>query len=885
MKPLKLELQAFGPFADYQSVDFDKLSRNGIFLIKGFTGSGKTTIFDAMTFALYGGGSGVDSKSKIGRNDLEEWRCTQAERSMATFVALTFSAHGRKYYFKRSLEPKRVNFSQKFEGGELDDDDNIIPFFNNPKKEELTKKAEELIGLTKEQFRQVILLPQGQFERFLTASSEDKEAILKKIFDADLWERYAKAFFERANDRKSKLDTEKNDVNYSLSEEGVTSIEELSELIIDTESKRKANKQAHKEFDADTKRDKLNKDRVLSGSFKALHGVEAEIVKLENEKDEIDELRLRHKKAEKAETLREIITAFENAQEQLNTRTVDLQNKESSLLEARKAEENARNKKEEHEKNSPVEELTKKIGEYEKKASFYKDFESLKNAFSETQRHFNAANTKAAEEKGKYQAAKDDASAKKQDFDTADEKARKYRNRYFNGIYGELADQLVEGECCPVCGSKDHPHPAVKTEDSVSKDDMDKAQTNADKKRKLWDASEATRKDAEKKREIADAALNERLTEKNAAESKLNAAKQNLIEGISDEAALEKKIEELNNEIKIYQEVENNLQERWRNSQNSLSGAQTAHEIAKKEKKEAEEALLASKTTLNKALSESGYSDLSEPKADMASAEERQEMHGRIVSYETDCKSKNEELAKKKKELDGLNEPDESTFEDREKEIKSEEEEFNRQDATLLDKIDKLLNKQQLLEEKWKHYKENISQAENDLAFARKLRGDTGIGLQRYVLAIMFNQVIGEANRMLENVHGGRYRLFRTDDKGAGNKRGLELKVHDNRSPEYEGRSVHMLSGGEKFLVSLALSIGMSTIAQKTGVQIEALFIDEGFGTLDDNSIKDAMNVLESVRKTSGTIGIISHVQLLESNITTHLEVVKQDSGSKIVMC
>ena len=91
-----------------------------------------------------------------------------------------------------------------------------------------------------------------------------------------------------------------------------------------------------------------------------------------------------------------------------------------------------------------------------------------------------------------------------------------------------------------------------------------------------------------------------------------------------------------------------------------------------------------------------------------------------------------------------------------------------------------------------------------------------------------------------------------------------------------------MLSGGEKFLVSLALSIGMSTVAQKTGVRIEALFIDEGFGTLDDDSIADAMMVLESVRESSGMIGIISHVQLLESVITSHIEVVKSDKGSYI---
>ncbi len=136
---------------------------------------------------------------------------------------------------------------------------------------------------------------------------------------------------------------------------------------------------------------------------------------------------------------------------------------------------------------------------------------------------------------------------------------------------------------------------------------------------------------------------------------------------------------------------------------------------------------------------------------------------------------------------------------------------------------------------------------------------------------------------MLSKVHGGRYQLFRTDDKGSGNKKGLELKVYDRRSPDDKtGRSVRMLSGGEKFLVSLSLSIGMSTIAQKAGMRIDSLFIDEGFGTLDETSINDAMEILECVRKNSGVIGIISHVKLLEENIATQIEVVKTDNGNYI---
>ena len=281
---------------------------------------------------------------------------------------------------------------------------------------------------------------------------------------------------------------------------------------------------------------------------------------------------------------------------------------------------------------------------------------------------------------------------------------------------------------------------------------------------------------------------------------------------------------------------------------------------------------------------ENGYTDYLHVKSLLIDNAERTKLHEEIVGYATSCESTAEELEKKKNELHGKEEPDSAEFEQRQKEIDTESETFNAENAKLKTTIERLEKKHKSLSDKQAHFDAEIMQAESDLAFARKLRGVTGVGLPRYVLAVMFNQVIGEANQMLSKVHGGRYYLFRSDDKGSGNKRGLELKVHDNRSPEKEGRSVSMLSGGEKFLVSLSLSIGMSAVAQKSGVQIEALFIDEGFGTLDDSSIHDALDVLDGVRKGSGIVGIISHVALLQDNIPTHLEVVKSEAGSSIVL-
>ena len=300
MKPLFLEIQAFGPYVEKQTVDFEKLGQKGIFLIKGNTGSGKTTIFDAMTFALYGGGTGDNDKTKNGRNDLEEWRCTQADSSTDTVVSFTFSVRDHKYKFTRSLTQKRVNLSAKYEAGEIDEDGNVIPFFNNPKKDDLTRKSEELIGLTKEQFRQVVLLPQGQFERFLTASSSEKEDILQKIFGSEQWSKYAQAFYDEAFSRKDNLDKEKAEIEHSLSEEKLETIADLKQKIDDLNNELKSLEEKHSEFAGDKKQKRLNEDIMLSEQFAPLHSLEDTLQKFAEKKDEIDKKRQSYVEAEKA---------------------------------------------------------------------------------------------------------------------------------------------------------------------------------------------------------------------------------------------------------------------------------------------------------------------------------------------------------------------------------------------------------------------------------------------------------------------------------------------------------------------------------------------------------------------------------------------------------
>ena len=882
MKPLRLEIQAFGPYVKMQTIDFEKLSENGIFLIKGPTGSGKTTIFDAMTFALYGGSSGDDSKSKIGRNDLEEWRCNQADRTLETIVSFRFSVREKQYVFIRKLVPKRVSLSEQYSAGELDDSGNLLPFFENPKKDALTKKAEELIGLTKEQFRQVVLLPQGQFERFLTAGSEEKGLILEKLFDVQRWDAYASQLCKSAADREAALRREKAEIQQSLGEEHLTTLPELESLISDYTGQLAENAREEAAFGAEEKQAQLNADIALAERFAPLQQLQEKMEKLREGAAEIDRARQALDRARKAESLRLLIDDFEKSRTELEKQQEKTRELVKKLPEVEKAADDAAAALEDHLAKSPVADLRRTSGEYAAKRPVYEKLEGLRAAAHAAVQELENEEREEKQASAALQKAAKEAKEAFDVFQRLEEQTLGLRNRYYAGIYGEIAASLEAAKPCPVCGSLSHPSPARRTADSASKQEVDAAEKAAREAKAAWKARDEKREAAQKSKDDHGRILTERKQAAAAAQTEWENARNGLAAGIPTLEALDRKIRELEAEAEAYEARTSALREAARSAENEKNSLKTTAQNGEAACRSAQLALSQTEERLTDALREKGYSDVRDAKADLCTEEERDALAQRIAAFEASRKETREDLEARQRELEGLQMPEKSGFEARQKEIQDRSKAFANRQAELKGTVERLSRKLAVLQRKQAHYDANIQQAEDDLEFGKRLRGDTGIGLQRYVLAILFNQVIGEANRMLGKVHEGRYRLYRSDSKGKGNKRGLELKVHDSRSPDGAGRGVAMLSGGEKFLVSLALSIGLSTVAQKGGVRIEALFIDEGFGTLDDSSIHDALDVLESVRRSCGMIGIISHVQLLESNIPTHLEVIKSEAGSRI---
>ena len=878
MKPLLIEFQAFGPYAGHEVIDFKELLNKGLFLICGETGSGKTMLLDAMTFALYGKSSGN------GRNDFEANRCMSADYDTPTFVKFVFETAGQEYVFERRLERKRKNLSASYTMMKKDDDGVWQPLGENLKDKDLNNKARELIGLEYDQFRQVIILPQGQFEKLLTSNSDEKEKILSDIFGEKKWQKIADKFYEEASARKDELKLVKERIRTSLAEVGCENKGELKSLIEHKEDEYKYAVSSYEANDYDSRRKALNDELLIARRFGDMHKVEGRLNELKSESSKRDAWEVELGRALKAEDIRGLIDEWESSEQTASTRRKDLEaiiQEEESI--ASSVDECAARIKALANKQGEIDEIAKSITLMESRVEDYESIDSLRNEYNRSQKEYDAKAEELEEARQKNEAYVPVIDALQREYKALDAEHRCMLETYLCGISAVLASGLEEGTECPVCGSIHHPKKAELSIDSVTKEAVDA-------KKKQSDDKYAMLQDSLLKQSQMGKIYEDKAFELATADTKLAQAKtlyeqmsSNLIDGIDSLDALQKSIADASASVKEYADNKKALDDKYIALKETLSGHKSKIESAQNELKLAEKKLSLAYDNLNNAIGESIFKSHEDVIQALSSLQERNNLQDRIARYDAELEAVNRQLLDMQAELEGKTYVEESLIQSKIDELDVAIKEQTEIQTLLRSSIQSLTDKLALIDREGDGIDEACMQAEEDFTFAKKLRGDTGTGLQRYVLGIMFSSVVAAANKMLELVHDGRYHLYRSDDKVSGsNKRGLELKVYDKYSDDTEGRFVNSLSGGEKFLVSLALSIGMSTIAQKSGIKIEALFIDEGFGSLDESSIVDAMNVLNTVQEANGLVGIISHVQLLRDRIPTKLIISKKEGRSHI---
>lgn len=1010
MIPVKLTFQAFGPYVKRQEIDFRKFADSGVFLIHGATGSGKTTILDAMTYALYGKSSGGQ------RGDITAMRCQLAKEDTPTEVEFIFKTGSKTYKFTRSIKERTkrngdraFNISQN--AMSLNSDGIFVPFFENPKIRDVEQKANELIGLDYQQFAQVIILPQGKFEKLLMAKSDEKENILVTLFNAEKWQEAAEWICGEANKIARNIALKEEHINVLLKSEQASSTDDLK---IQVEKLRSEIEKSFKEKDKKSElltreKEKYQLQKDIFNLFEEREKTEKELSKIKEKEKSISVFSAKLEKGrkalnvsqkyssvlnmykqfqkskenlekekrnnsscisalEKAKKSLEILKENEKYIENLKEEKIKLENltetyKTISTAAAEAKAEDAALKKLTDENKSKQElcDLTKEdLKNYREKKDFiFNNYQLNLPILREKYDKFMLMDKKSQELKTislKINNTDNDLRSLNQRLEENKRASVLKRNEYeksYNQYIDEtaylLSKNLKEGQECPVCGSIHHPkkasgtknagdastikklsheleelakesnkimnltvkQDAIKTswierqeslqEEIVKIKENLKNDTKEDILQKLKDAEKESKKlssiiETETKLTAKTNRLTLELSELNSKilsqsrlkeekSAKLNALNASKIEGIESENDLSKKIGSLKIEINNYTNKLDSLSERKINAEKLLSSSNASMKFLKEDTKNKSSEYEKGKSEYYVLLQENNFADTAEFKSCLADPNVLDGWDKQIQEYIIEKGSVMKNLKRLIQLTEGKEKPDIDKIKNLISDIEKNVTELEKHIALNSDRKERIKKTIQSAEKEQHSLQKMIQKYDLYNSFGVTLRGDRGISLRRYVLGVMLSSVTAEANRLLKNVHDGRYQLCRTlEVSGRTRKAGLELEVFDAYSGEKRG--VTGLSGGEKFLVSLALSLGLSAVvqAQSGGIKINTIFIDEGFGSLDSSSIKDALNVLASVKGSKRLVGIISHVQILKETINSSITIEKDRSGSTLVI-
>ncbi len=915
MRPIKLIMSAFGPYAGKIEIPMNELGESGLYLITGATGTGKTTIFDAICFALYGEASGKNRETEM-------LRSKYASIDTPTEVDLTFLHNGKEYRIRRNPSYERRakrgdGFTTETAQVELYYPDGQVK--TNAK--EVANAVHELLGITREQFAQIAMISQGEFLKLLLAESKEREKIYRELFHTakyqSLQEELNRKFLEAKNEAEQAKSSiaqyvdgimvESDSVwnpDVAKAKKGEMVAEEillLLERIIEEDKKEEIQIEEElkiQELILGEIQQKIGEARKIEETRRALTAAREQFVRASEETGK-KELILKEKEAEipKEEALVLKISKIEAEIQEYEKLDGLIKSIRSSEMERNDATENLNQFK------------NHKVLLEEKIEALKAELVLLKEAGINKERYLNEKeraeqmflslnklekelitldHIRQAWKKVQEQYFVDDKRLKEA-LKTFEQMDQAYRD----GQAGILAEALEEGIPCPVCGSTSHPQKAKRLEHVPTKEALDQSKRDYDMAHKK--ATDSSVLVGSKKSEMDLQEKNVRNTAHELLgfddfESLPELLKQKKEAVTTQIAVLKKQIESEEKNVsrkQILEEKElpesetklNQTSEKVRVLGEKLIKMNTFIETTSKEQIELQGKLTySSKEDANRVKNELQQEkdqikkafDLAKKSYD-AQKETEARLQGQIIGYENALKDAKEinlvEETSRYRDLSQMREQKQTSGKEVHSRISNNQSTYT-----------KIQNKVQELSQKEKKYQ--WLKALSDTANGKLTGGKDKITLETYIQIAYFERIIQRANLRFMKMSGAQYELKRAEKASSFvGKTGLELLVIDH----YNGteRSVKSLSGGEQFMASLSLALGLSDEVQSAagGIQIDTMFVDEGFGTLDSERLDQVYNALASITEGNCLVGIISHVSELKNKIDKQIVITKQQSG------
>lgn len=1002
MMPISLTLSAFGPYPDTITIDFESFQEDGLFLITGPTGSGKTMIFDAMIFALYGKTSG-----QIRQTD--SLRCDHALNEIPTFVEFSFSLHQQNYTIKRN--PKYY-----LEGKKTPKQPSALLTLPDGKMvegiKEVNQKMISLLGVDDQQFKQICMIAQGEFTKLIMASSDEREKVLRELFHSETYQKLEeklKVHLKTYQDKYDLLLNKRKDLMQELQ------VEDHQEYL-SKQTKLIASQQ--KEYDdlkkdLDQKKQQLQLYRLQNQRLIQLKDLKQQFQDLKKQENDYQKLNKTVDTLKKAQETNYLYISYIKQQKKLQTLKL---NQEDFLKQLKKLEKDYQEKKVQADsldyKQQTKEKLLNQIQETkqlinqiyqyqndyqnlqtlkqqyrmldEEHKLFLKKKEKFENGLQRDQERIQSEQqvqskyelikqqyVRLNEQKVKVHQLSDyydqilKLNENKSDLQEeytvvekqVDHEKMQYNQMeklYFRKQAGIFALQLKENQPCPICGSLHHPHPAQIEKEDITKEKLDQqAKKVKQQEHRLQDILQKILLSNQKK-EMLVKQTKQLSSELNIQEE---ISKEIFIKELDhlskDEKRMKKEYLELQDELKYIQKLKKsvalslkdmstyeskelnqaqsleNIQVQIHQLSGKLDDSLRQYEIGEVNKNYQQVQKEYRQLSLEIETIQQDYEKVKnkylEIKTKISSLNQQiiqeQEIYDELDNkYHTalDAFINEEEFLNLKTQINQIsilekkyqdylislkslnkqiisleNEVKDSTYVDLSS-LSETIKEVNQQLREKNDDLEKLKIDYSLKEKMIKDIQKINQQLEKDEdTYQRYLdlynlasgKNNARVSIERYVLATYFENMLIYANVIMKQLSQGRYQLLRKDDAGKGrSQQGLELDVFDQESGNI--RSIKTLSGGESFKAALSLALGLSRMVQDYagGIELNTLFIDEGFGSLDSQSLDQAMNCLMELHHENKLIGIISHVSDLKDRIERQLVVERKQKQSVIQM-